>query len=178
MSQYEPIQPCQPKRGCRLPAVLCGSGAEPAADPPLPPAPTPAHLALREVQRRRQPPLLAGADVALLAEAPLELLQLHRREFGAGPRAASRLRLVRGAAPPWGRSYCVCCRKGERRRRGGDAGSAARAAVVLPTAASSGPAARPALPLSCAVIPAAAALRQPLHREAALLHDGGALPVL
>lgn len=143
---------------------------------PSPPSgPTPAHLALRKVQSRSQPPLLAGADVALLAEAPLELLQLRRREFGAGPRAASHLHLVRGAAAPRGR---VRYGKGERRRRGGEAGRAARAAVVLPTAGSSGPAARPALPLRCAVTPAAAALRQPLHGEAALLHDGGAFPVL
>lgn len=44
-----------------------------------------AHLALGEVQDGGQAPLLAGADIALLAEAPLQLLQLRGGELGAGP---------------------------------------------------------------------------------------------
>lgn len=59
-----------------------------------------AHLALGEVQHGGQALLLAGADVALLSEAALQLLQLRGRELGAGPpgHGADRLRSVPGAA--------------------------------------------------------------------------------
>lgn len=137
-------------------------------------APSPAHLRLREVQHLGQPPLLAGADVALLLEAPLQLLQLRGRELGAGP--------ARGAAParllPRGTWH--------ERNAGSEAGAGVQGRPGAPHVLAAPPPpltrrrwARRGAPRQARAVPGgpgrgpAAALREPLHREGPLVHAAG-----
>lgn len=94
------------------------------------------YLALGEVEQGGQAPLLAGADVALLAETPLQLLQLRRRELGAGPpgrgnaAASSSSSSLRFGAAPLRTSGGCGTGAGAARQGAGTQAAAARAAEL------------------------------------------------